>query len=284
MDSINKLILLGNLGLKLSAVRIDGGIQMRETLNAEVVGDYGERMKAGDEFPPVTVFYDGADYWLADGFHRLEAAKLAGLETIAADARRGTRRDAILYGAGANVSHGLRRTNADKRRAVSALLNDPEWSQWSDREIARRCAVSHPFVSALRETLTGNVTSEERRFRTKYGTEATMDTSNIGALADGLAPLAQALGRFKLAVICLRQSYQKEIEAVKGLRLVEAASEYIKCGLEIIENARPTGCENPEDFIGLYKEVCSVALQLQGESTASVLWSERHPAKLPTMA
>jgi hypothetical protein len=36
----------------------------------------------------------------------------------------------------ANAPHGLRRTNADKRRAVVRLLEDTEWSQWADREIA----------------------------------------------------------------------------------------------------------------------------------------------------
>ena len=30
------------------------------------------------------------------------------------------------------------------------LLNDAEWSQWSDREIAKQCAVSHPFVADVR--------------------------------------------------------------------------------------------------------------------------------------
>ena len=37
---------------------------------------------------------------------------------IAADVRQGTRRDALLFAAGANSSHGLSRTTADKRRAI----------------------------------------------------------------------------------------------------------------------------------------------------------------------
>jgi hypothetical protein len=45
---------------------------------------------------------------------------------------------------------GWGRTHDDKRRAVLTLLNDPEWSKWSDREIARLCAVSHEFVRKLR--------------------------------------------------------------------------------------------------------------------------------------
>src|SRR5262245_56730796 len=37
-----------------------------------------------------------------------------------------------------------------QRHAVNIMLADEEWAQWSDREIARRCAVSQPFVSGLR--------------------------------------------------------------------------------------------------------------------------------------
>lgn len=39
-------------------------------------------------------------------------------------------REAILFIVGANASHGLRRTNADKRRTVERLLADEEWRGW----------------------------------------------------------------------------------------------------------------------------------------------------------
>jgi hypothetical protein len=38
-------------------------------------------------------------------------------------------------------SNELPRTDADKRHAVSLLLKDDEWAQWSDSEIGRRCKV-----------------------------------------------------------------------------------------------------------------------------------------------
>jgi hypothetical protein len=44
----------------------------------------------------------------------------------------------------------LRRSNADKRRAVETLLADPEWMTWSDNAIAKACAVSPRTVSAIR--------------------------------------------------------------------------------------------------------------------------------------
>lgn len=165
--------------MKIDEIRIDGGTQPRESINKDTVIQYVEDIQNGATFPPVVVFYDGANYWLADGFHRLAAHKAAKLDEIYVDVQQGTRRDAILHSVGANALHGLRRTNADKRRAVIALLNDDEWSRWSDREIARRCAVSKTFVSNMRPSLATDA-SEPRTYTTKHGSEATMNTTNIG--------------------------------------------------------------------------------------------------------
>lgn len=57
--------------------------------------------------------------------------------------------DAILFSAGANAAHGYPRTNQDKRNDVLRLLNDEEWGQWSDREIARACVVSPDTVGRI---------------------------------------------------------------------------------------------------------------------------------------
>jgi hypothetical protein len=82
---------------------------------------------------------------------------------IRAEVRPGTERDALLYSISANATHGLPRSNADKRKAVALLLADAEWSQWSDREIARRCQVSNKFVSHMRRS--ASVTGSQMRER-----------------------------------------------------------------------------------------------------------------------
>lgn len=140
--------------LSINQIRADGGTQPRAELNGFVIADYADAMRAGAVFPPVIVFHDGTDYWLADGFHRLHAARQVGVVGIAADVHQGTCRDAVLYSVGTNAAHGLRRTNADKRRSVDKLLSDIEWRQWSNQEIARRCAVDATFVGHIREKLT----------------------------------------------------------------------------------------------------------------------------------
>lgn len=156
--------------IAIAKLRRDGGTQPRAMLDPSTVEVYADGVREGASFPPVVVFHDGTNHWLADGFHRTEAHAVAGESEIAADIRPGTQRDAILFACGANATHGLRRTTEDKRRAVILLLLDPEWSGWSDREIAGRAHVSHPFVAKLRD-LHGNV-SMERKFVSRHGTVA----------------------------------------------------------------------------------------------------------------
>lgn len=137
--------------LELDQIRIDGGTQSRVELNQETVAEYAQAFTAGASFPAVVVFFDGANYWLADGFHRYFGARDAGESAIDAEVINGTQRDAVLYSLKANATHGLRRTNADKRKAVETLLKDAEWSKWSDRKIAEVCGVAHSFVAATRK-------------------------------------------------------------------------------------------------------------------------------------
>jgi hypothetical protein len=133
----------------------DSGAQMRVEMRPETVSDYANDMLDGAVFPPVILFDDGTDLWLADGYHRVEANRKVEHTEIMAEIRAGTCRDAILHAIGANAAHGLRRTQADKRRAVERLLKDPEWARWSDRKIAKAARVDHKTVGTIRRELTG---------------------------------------------------------------------------------------------------------------------------------
>ena len=165
------------MNLYLHQIRQDGGTQPREAIDPEVVKDYSAAMVEGDLFPPVVVYHDGTDYWLADGFHRVRAAEDAGFMEIDAQILMGGQRSAIMHSLGANSMHGLRRTNADKRRAVLRMLEDYEWSQWSNRQIANCCAVDEGLVRKLRPDVTADNPQSTRRTG-KDG--RTIDTANIG--------------------------------------------------------------------------------------------------------
>lgn len=135
----------------IDSIRIDGGTQMRERINTDAVDDYAEAYTEGANMPPLDVFFDGKEYWLANGFHRYHAVRKVRWSEVDCIVHKGTLRDAVLFAASSNETNGLRRTRADKRTAVTLLLNDPEWKQWSDNVIAKAARVSQPFVGVCRK-------------------------------------------------------------------------------------------------------------------------------------
>jgi len=149
--------------LSIDKLRTDGGTQIRAKLSDETIEAYAEAYARKTEMPPVTAFYDGEAYWLADGFHRVQAARKAGRSRLDVDVRAGTQRDAVLHACGANDSHGLRRSNADKRRAVETLLRDEKWGRESSNWIAKHCGVSQPFVSTVKAEVITVITSARVR-------------------------------------------------------------------------------------------------------------------------
>ena len=166
------------ISLEISKIRRDGGTQARVALSDDHVADLVHVLREGKKFlAPLVVFHDGRDYWLGDGFHRVEASEQQGRTEILAEVLAGDRRDAILFACGANSMHGLKRTNADKRLAVTMLLRDPEWSKWSNREIARQCGVSGTMVDTVRGEMTANGLQSTTRIG---GDGRTIDTANIG--------------------------------------------------------------------------------------------------------
>lgn len=142
----------------LDQIRIDGGTQSRVNTDQATVDNYAEAMQPedggmGDEFPPGHAFFDGAHYWLWDGFHRYLARQKLKLPTMKLIVRPGTQRDAVLASLGANAKNALQRSDEDKRKAVRIMLADDEWSGWSDRAIARQCCVSQWLVGDVKRKL-----------------------------------------------------------------------------------------------------------------------------------
>ena len=131
--------------MKIKIEELDLSLQTRAGTDAETIDNYAEAMADGAQFPEVTVFTDGAHYWLADGFHRVMAAKQNGRTVIAADVRKGTEDDAVVFGGTANNKQGKRPTRADVQHFLSMV--------WERREaifggtptggnLAEKCGVS----------------------------------------------------------------------------------------------------------------------------------------------
>jgi hypothetical protein len=225
--------------VSLGDIRADASAQPRASLLTDKVSEYAERMTEGDAFPPMVVFFDGKIYWLADGFHRYHAAVRMDLANFPCDVRDGSLRDAVLFSCGANAAHGVPRTNEDKRRAVTKILNDSEWSGWTDSETARRCAVTHPFVGKLRASLV-TVTCERpseddvapRTYITKHGTIATMNTANIG----GKRPLTAVPARAADSVVTASCSAPTEVKPADAAEVAGLANA-VRMGLAALDPA-----------------------------------------------
>jgi hypothetical protein len=69
----------------------------------------------------------------------------------------------------ANLKHGKRLTNADKRRNVRMALEDPVLKKMSDRELAKLLAVSHELVRQIRLELSGGGGSKAEPAQGKAG-------------------------------------------------------------------------------------------------------------------
>lgn len=127
---------------------LDPRLQMRETMDFAVIDDYAEHLF--DLPPGKIVMGEGGIMWLTGGWHRYHANVKAKQTTMPCTVREGTFQDALKEAAGENFGHGIRRTDADKKRAVKALLSEPLWADRSDRMIAEACHVSHPLVAKVR--------------------------------------------------------------------------------------------------------------------------------------
>jgi uncharacterized ParB-like nuclease family protein len=157
-----------NKVMNIGALVMDERLQSRTEINEGTVSEYAEAILEGADFPPVLVYFDGISYYLTDGYHRLLAHKRAEKVSILCNVVQGTLRDAVFHSTEVNTDHGMRRTYADKRKAVMTLLDDFEWEGMSNGQIAKHCHVSSTFVSDLRKGV-GKDTSETVKYTSPSG-------------------------------------------------------------------------------------------------------------------
>lgn len=172
--------------VNLDDICIDAGTQARVKLSQATINDYAEQIKDGAEFKPVVIYADGIRQYLVDGFHRYFAHKQAGREEMAAYITSNTLRAAVKASLSVNAKHGLPRTHADKRKAVQRALDDFEWQDESDAEIAKMCVVSKSLVRKMRDEL--NKPREKVKFKTSTGKDAVRALPTKEKPAPAVAP------------------------------------------------------------------------------------------------
>ena len=168
--------------LNILTIRTDGGTQPRLELDQELVKDYAEKMRDGAVFPPIVVFHDGSENWLADGFTRFFATKSNGGTSIEAEIRQGTLREAKMYAWKANNKQGRPLTSNDIRGILFAMFADEEYSAWSNNKIAKELDISSMTVGRVR-VLYQDQSKQPKQpvsYTDKHGNQKTMNTENIG--------------------------------------------------------------------------------------------------------
>lgn len=130
--------------------------QKRVAMNQDVVSDYTAVLQDGRKLANVKA-QDCGDIGIVvwDGFHTIAAHIAAGIEKISVDIDpKGKLSDedaliaAEVSACGANASHGLRRTKADRHEAVKACIRlRPEWSV---RDVANHVGVSKSLVQNIK--------------------------------------------------------------------------------------------------------------------------------------
>ncbi|UOF83054.1 putative streptomycin biosynthesis operon possible regulatory [Caudoviricetes sp.] len=160
--------------IPLSSLILDEGtvksVMGRLKIDEDTVASYRETYRENPEaMPPITVFAEGGKFIIGGGYHRafgamsvMDKDKKPLLHEINAIVLPGGRRDAILFSLLDNATHGLRRTNGDKRLCVERLLEDKEWSQWSNVQVAKQAGVVESFVRKVKGEAISRTVNEQK--------------------------------------------------------------------------------------------------------------------------
>jgi len=114
MDSLTLQI------VPLASIAIEASRHPRVAMRAADIDAYAAAMEEGAAFPPLVLFSDGAALFVADGFHRIRAARQIGRTELLADIRSGSADDALWYALGVRI--GLPYSLPDKRHAIDLAL------------------------------------------------------------------------------------------------------------------------------------------------------------------
>jgi hypothetical protein len=140
----------------LSTIRFVSSAWPREQLDSERVEDFEAlyRAEGAGALPPLELIGDGSGgFILADGVHRSEAARAAGLQTLPAFVLTLDPTDdpvgfAYLRALECSAISAKPLSRAEKQAAIRRLIVDQPAA--SDREIARLVGVDHKTVGRIR--------------------------------------------------------------------------------------------------------------------------------------
>lgn len=199
--------------ISIHDIRRDGGTQPRAELDENHIEDLVFALTQGAVFDAILLYFDGINYWLTDGFHRLAATIRRGIDKIKAEVRQGTQQDAQWHSFTVNQHQSLKRSNADKQRAIIGALKHPYGHLKSNKEIARHCGVSETSIKGWRQKLEDNNEIEKSNVREVVRNGVSYPLRAAGGSATYKAE--QEKQRFKVVAPDIPQYYGQEVELVE---------------------------------------------------------------------
>lgn len=158
LDSIEWVDTQSQLRIDRRQDKVDEWAELLKELDAHAI-DTAKRLTGAPifdhPFPPIELFTDGginSPHFIGDGYHRFHTYRKAGRDAIPANVTvcEDPRFEAFKFALSANATHGIPRTNADKRNAVRQALACERLQGMSLRELAKVCGVSYQTVSNIK--------------------------------------------------------------------------------------------------------------------------------------
>jgi hypothetical protein len=120
------------------------------SISSDIVEALRQKIEVTRECETVLACYDGYDFWVFDGYHRLEAMKSLGFNACRVRLFQGSRRDALRR----YIKDKLKSKGIGTRHVfyhcLKVLSEDPEWKIASINDLSRLFGRKPAFFEALR--------------------------------------------------------------------------------------------------------------------------------------
>jgi len=201
--------------IPLNLIKFNAAIYPRDHLYYQVTYRYASAIRAGVEFPPITVGKiegDSNEYYLIDGLHRLRAHEIAGKKKIKAQVKKyKTFSEAFYDAVRLNSSHGQPLTTYEIARVIKRLRD--EGRDW-------------PFICSLL-----NITPEDaKKLLQKRSIE--VEEGEIEIVKKPIVTVKERI---------IKKETAEEVKALTGVsqeKLLRDLRDILKTGLLDIDNRR----------------------------------------------
>lgn len=198
--------------VQISSIRLDGNTQHRSAVDPAVVADYTDLILSGVIFPPIRVWWDGSDFWLSDGFQRVEASNRARLSEIDALIMHGTLSDARWDSYAANAVHGVRRNTEETQRVIRLAIAHPNAAQLSNVQLAKHLHLSEATLRRWRNKLASPPDDDQVRLVRRGSTTYRLATTKIGRNA--AARHSKSTGQLRVGLKIMKQQGSSKTQRV----------------------------------------------------------------------